>query len=59
MIGRAILTFLILFGAFYFGINSWRAMAGKDQWELAKAVLYSIICSVLTLVTLTIFVILF
>lgn len=59
MIGRAIVTFMVLFAAFYFGINGWRALTGKDQWELAKAMTYSIMCSALTIVVLTIFVILF
>lgn len=56
---RAILTFIILFAAFHFGINAWRAMTGRDQWVLVKSIGYSILCSALTIVTLTFFVVLF
>lgn len=59
MIARALITFAIMFLAFYVSINGWRRMTGKDQWMLAKSVTYSIICSVLAFVVLVSFVILF
>lgn len=59
MIARAILTFLVLFAVFYFGINGWRHMTGKDQWQLVKTVIYSILCTALTIAVLITFVVLF
>jgi len=54
-----ILTFVVLFGCFFFGINAVRHMSGKDQLELAKLIAYSTMCSVLTVMVLIGFVILF
>lgn len=56
---RIILAFLVVFGAFYFGIDTVRNMTGKEQWSLTKTVLYSIMCAVLTIMALSIFVITF
>lgn len=56
---RIILAFLAVFGFYYFGITAFRSLTGKEKWELTKLVIYSIICTVLTIITLTIFVITF
>jgi hypothetical protein len=56
---KIILSFIVLFVIFYFGITALRAMSGKEKWALTKIVIYSIICTVLTTLVLTAFVLLF
>jgi len=56
---RMILTFLVLFFAFYFGIGAIRSLSGKEKWVLTKLISYSIMCAVLTIVVLVGFVVLF
>ena len=56
---RIILAFLVVFGAYYIGIPAFRALTGKEKWELTKLVMYSILCTVLTIITLAIFVVTF
>jgi hypothetical protein len=56
---KIILSFIVLFVIFYFGITAVRAMSGKEKWALTKLVIYSIICTVLTTLLLTAFVLLF
>jgi len=45
---KIILGFLLVFAAFFVGINIVRSMTGKEKWALTKLVAYSIICAVLT-----------
>jgi hypothetical protein len=56
---KIILSFLFIFGLFFFGINALRDMTGKERWALTKLVSYSIICAVLTTAALITFVLLF
>jgi hypothetical protein len=56
---KIILIFLAVFGMFYFGIDAFRKMTGREKWNLTKTVFYSILCAVLTTITLSIFVIVF
>lgn len=56
---RIILAFLFVFGMFYFGIDAFRKLTGREKWDLTKLVAYSIICAVLTIVVLALFVITF
>lgn len=56
---RIIIAFLFIFGMFYFGIDAFRHMTGREKWDLTKTVTYSIICTVLTVITLSIIVIAF
>ena len=56
---RIILAFLFVFGLFYFGIDAFRSMTGREKWNLTKLVTYSIMCAVLTIVVLALFVIAF
>lgn len=56
---RILLAFFVVFGFYYFGITAFRSLTGKEKWELTKLVIYSIICTVLTIITLTIFVLTF
>lgn len=56
---RFILVFLITFAIFFFGITGFRSLSGKVKWELTKILFYSIICAVLSIVTLGTIVVLF
>jgi hypothetical protein len=56
---KIILSFIVLFVIFYFGITALRSMSGKEKWALTKLVTYSILCTVLTTLVLTAFVLLF
>ena len=56
---RIILAFLFVFGLFYFGIDAFRKLTGREKWNLTKLVTYSIMCAVLTIVVLALFVIAF
>jgi hypothetical protein len=56
---KIILGFLLVFAAFFIGIKTVREMTGKEKWALTKLIAYSIICAVLTTVTLIVFVLTF
>ena len=56
---RIILAFAVVFSCFYFGIEAFRNMTGKERWSLTKTVSYSILCAVLTIVALSLFVVAF
>ena len=52
-------VFLFLFGIFYMGIEIFRMMTGKEKWEIAKTISYSVAISLAVVVFLTILVVLF
>lgn len=56
---RIILAFVVIFGLFFFGIKSLRALTGKEKWQLTKLLGYSILCSLLTITAMISLVILF
>jgi hypothetical protein len=56
---KLILSFLILFGIFYMGIEIFRMMTGKEKWEMIKTICYSLAISAAVVVSLTILVVLF
>lgn len=56
---RFILIFLLVFGSFFFGLQAWRNLSGKEKWALTKYAAYSILCAVLTTALLTLLVIIF
>jgi hypothetical protein len=56
---RLWLVFAILAVLIHFGITTWRKLEGKERWSLTKSVAYSIIVSLLALMVMTVFVILF
>lgn len=56
---RIILAFLVVFSAFYFGIDAFRHMTGREKWNLTKLATYSTMCAVLTIITLSLFVFVF
>jgi hypothetical protein len=53
------LAFIFLFGVFFFGITAVRKLSGKEQLELTKTLVYSIVCSVLAFVSMILIVFLF
>jgi hypothetical protein len=56
---RMLIVFFGLTGAFMVGIAAFRALSGKEKWELTKIALYAILCAFLSLVSLIGIVILF
>ena len=56
---RIILAFLFVFGLFYFGIDAYRHMTGQEKMDLTKLVCYSLMCAILTVITLAIIVLSF
>ena len=56
---KIILAFLFVFFVFYFGIQSVRSMKGQDQLALTKLLVYSIMCALMTVVSLIVIVVLF
>jgi hypothetical protein len=56
---QIILAFLVVFGLFFFGINSIREMTGKEMWSLTKLLTYSVVCAILALATLISIVVIF
>lgn len=56
---KIVLAFIVVFGIFFLGIKSVREMTGMEQWALTKYVIYSILCSLLTLSVLISIVVIF
>ena len=56
---RIILAFLFVFGLFYFGIDAYRNMTGQEKMDLTNLVCYSLMCAILTVITLAIIVLSF
>lgn len=56
---RMILVFLVVFGLWHFGIQTWRAATGKERLNAAKALTYSLFLAIITLITLIFIVITF
>jgi len=55
----AILAFIILFGAFFIGIQAFWNTTKKEKWQLAKLITYSIMCAGFTVTGLLLFVLAF
>jgi hypothetical protein len=56
---RIILAWVLLSLAIGFGITAFRALSGKEKWELTKLIAYTLMCSIIALVFLVGIVILF
>jgi len=56
---KMLTTFIVLFGIFFMGIEIFRMMTGKEKWEMAKTISYSVAISLAVIVFLTILVVLF
>jgi len=52
-------VFLILFGIFYMGIEIFRMMTGKERWQFAKTLSYSLAISLVVVFFLVGIVVLF
>lgn len=56
---RGLLLFLILFAVFFFGIKGFIALTGKEKLELTKTLVYSILCSIVSVLVIVAMVVLF
>lgn len=56
---NAILSFIIFFVIFFFGLKALHGMTKKRAWSLTKYIVYGTVCSVLALGALTFFVLIF
>ena len=52
-------VFLFLFGTFYMGIEVFRMMTGKERWQFAKTLSYSLAIAIIVILFLSIIVVLF
>ena len=56
---RLWLVFIIFAVLIHFGISAWRKMEGKEQLALTKSIGYSILVSLVAVMLMAVFVILF
>jgi len=56
---KIIFAFISLFLIFFFGIDTFRKMTGKEKISLTKWLGYSTVCSLLAIVAITLIVLLF
>lgn len=56
---RMILAWVILSVIIGAGVHFWRQATGKEKWQLSKTIAYGTICSLVAVILLTTFVILF
>lgn len=56
---KAAMAFLLIAILIAIGIEGFRYMTGKERWKLAKVVGFASLCSVIALVVLSVFVVLF
>lgn len=56
---RILLTFIIFAVLIHLSITSWRALSGKEKWDLTKTMFYSIVVSLLAVAAMFGLVILF
>jgi hypothetical protein len=56
---KIVLGFVLVFVAFFVGIQTVRGLTGREKWQLTKLIGYSIMCAVLTTAALVGFVLLF
>lgn len=57
--GKIIIGIIAVFAVFFFGIDIFRKMSGKEKIDLTKLVGYSISCSLLTILAVATIVLLF
>lgn len=56
---RMLLAFLVVFALFFVGISIFKKMSGQERFNVLKVVLYSLLCAILAVGTLSIIVVLF
>lgn len=49
---KMILSFLVVFGGVFFGIQAFRQLSGKEKWNLTKVASYSALCALFTILIL-------
>lgn len=57
--GRILLMFVGLWGAWYMSITLVRHMDGQEKWALTKTLAFSAVCAFLSIATMIVFVLLF
>lgn len=56
---KIVFGLIAVFLFFFFGIDVFRKMTGKEKFDLTKVVAYSISCSLLTILTVVAIIVLF
>lgn len=56
---KMLFIFGLLFAGFYMGIQALRTLQEKEVWGLTKMIVYSILCSLLTIAVLISIVVVF
>lgn len=56
---KMVTSFAIIFAIFYFGIQAFCALTGKEKWNVSKLLAYSLVCAFLSGTILVCLVILF
>ena len=56
---KIVLGFLLVFMAFYVGIDFFRTLTGKQKWDLTKSLFYSIMCASAAIGLIAVIVVLF
>ena len=57
--GKIITSFVMLSAIIAMVIMLWRQLSGKEQWEATKTLAFAMGCSIIAIVILSVFVILF
>jgi hypothetical protein len=56
---KIVVGFVLVFAAFFVGIQAVQGLTGRERWQLTKLIGYSIMCAVLTTAALVGVVLLF
>ncbi len=56
---KIVIGLIAIFLFFFFGIDIFRKMTGREKFDLTKVVAYSISCSLLTILTVATIIVLF
>ena len=56
---RMILVWLILTVVIGVGIAAWRRLSGQEQWKLTKYIAFATMCSLVAVISLSFFVLMF
>jgi hypothetical protein len=56
---KIVLTFILVFAAFYFAIGTFNKMTKSEKWDFAKTFSYSMVLSLVVIVFLVSIVVLF
>ena len=56
---RLLLVFFVIFALFYVGIPTFHKLTGREKWAVAKLTIYSVVCALLSVLTMMLIVVLF